>query len=56
MEDQAPSFTVNEFVGSIISLDKCKYTLNLKLEKHQTDIKNLEDRETMCFGFFFPHC
>lgn len=24
MEDQAPSFTVNEFVGSIISLDKCK--------------------------------
>lgn len=24
MEDQPPSFTVNEFVGSIISLDKCK--------------------------------
>lgn len=25
LEDQAPSFTVNEFVGSIISLDKCEY-------------------------------
>lgn len=27
MEDQAPSFTVNEFVGSIISLDKCEYNV-----------------------------
>jgi organic anion transporter 3A len=25
MEDQPPSFTVNEFVGSIISLDKRKW-------------------------------
>lgn len=29
MEDQAPSFTVNEFVGSIISLDKCECAVTL---------------------------
>lgn len=28
MEEQPPSFTVNEFVGSIISLDKCEFNLS----------------------------